>query len=815
MFLKKIELKGFKSFADRTSIDLMHGLTCVVGPNGSGKSNITDAIRWVLGEQKVKTLRGSKMEDVIFNGTHRRAALGVAEVSLHFSNEDFKFPIDFSEIVLARRLYRSGESEYLINDTPCRLKDVRDLFTDTGIGTEGYSLIGQGRIESIISGSSEERRMIFEEAAGIVKYKQKKREAMKKLDNTELNLMRLEDLGMELKARLGPLEKESEKAKSFVALSDALRAIEVAVFLSDHDKLTVKLDKVLADYEIVTSEKSALETVLSDNRHQLTELESELEIMDEEWLTLEEERLSLSNEDKTLDGDLALWDEKLRSGESERSRLQEALDQELGEETALEVELKALKEADASLRNIFETQLKIVGEKQHASEKMSEVLTVHEQKTATLRGEVISMISKIERTESEIRHKNEYKAHLTQRITELSEESDSLRSQLDAVELRLKETGTSLSEIQRKREVLSERDGSTEKEVLLYTAKQKQLEGEKRRKELEQSKVSAEKEALENLEKNFEGYDLSVKRLMQDLKAGPGVKGVMGVLAERIQVDPGYETAIEVALGRNSQNVICENENVAKTLIERLKTKQLGRVTFLPLDMIGRSGGGSFAELTGMSGFVGMADSLVRAEDSIRPALSHLIGRTAIFETYEDAVKAFKKTNGRLRLVTIQGEVFNPNGSITGGSKQNQSSGLLSRKNRIDTLQFKIEQIAKEEQTLVSGEKVILEKLESAKGMRSALLLKFAALDTELTELQFRERTLEEDKKRLKERLIRILNEKDEQAANVDQLQKENESLQGQIVTWRLEAEHAEQEVLGLDQKVGGCKTENDALVQT
>lgn len=810
--MRKIELKGFKSFAERTTIDLVQGLTCVVGPNGSGKSNITDAIRWVLGEQKVKTLRGSKMEDVIFNGTHRRAALGVAEVALHFSNEDRKFPIDFSEIVLARRLYRSGESEYLINDTPCRLKDVRDLFTDTGIGTEGYSLIGQGRIESIISGNSDERRLIFEEAAGIVKYKQKKREAMKKLDNTELNLMRLEDLSMELKSRLVPLEKESEKAKSFVSLSESLRTIEVAVFLSDYDKLTTKLDKVLLDYDQVISEKTNLETTLSDRKEHLTLLEEALAIMDSEWQSLEEERLKLSNEDKTLDGDLALWDEKLRSAESENSRLQEALNQEHGEENALVVELQALTGADTALVRDLKRQLEIVQANQKASDEKSEVLRSHEHKAAVLRSDVIAIIAKIERAESEIRHKNEYKNHLEKRISELESESKSLKSQLEAVEVRLSETKNEIQDKYVKREGLALKEKIAEQEMSHHVQALKILENEKRQKELERNKASAEKEALENLEKNFEGYDLSVKRLMHDLNAHPGIQGVFGVLAERIKVDPGFETALEVALGRNAQNVICENENVAKTLIQRLKAKQLGRVTFLPLDLIGKNNSAP-TEISGMVGFVGMADRLVKADESIRPALNHLIGRTAVFDTYDHAVAAYKKTGARQRLVTLQGEVFNPNGSITGGSKQNQSLGLLSRKNRIDTIQANIEKILAEEQQLDEKERVIHENLNAAKAIRIDLQQRFSSLDNALAELQFHERTLEEDKKRLLDRDGRIRQENEEQLANVSSIIDENEILQRQSIEWRSASVDSEATVILLDQKVIIYRSENDALV--
>lgn len=814
MYLKKIELKGFKSFADRTTIDLMQGLTCVVGPNGSGKSNITDAIRWVLGEQKVKTLRGAKMEDVIFNGTHRRSALGVAEVSLHFSNEDRRFPIDFSEIVLARRLYRSGESEYLINDAPCRLKDVRELFMDTGVGTEGYSLIGQGRIDSIISGSSEDRRMIFEEAAGIVKYKQKKREALKKLDNTELNLMRLEDLSMDLKSRLGPLEQESEKAKTFVSLSEALREIEVAVFLADYDKLTVKLDKVLGEYDRISEEKEAEEQALTANKDRLATLEETLNNMEQQWQSLEDDRLKFNNEDKALDGDLALWDEKLRNAELEYGRLQETLDQEKGEQTALEVEGRALAEAELQVTEKLTSLRGVLNERQTAMEALARTLAELETVESGARSEAIALISKSERAASEIRVKRDYIGHLEERIEALAQEASSAGAQLVAVNQRLRETVALKGQAIKRRDVLMGRVEAQAVERQSRIIQLRSLEEKKGQEENHRHKLMAEREALENLEKNYEGYDLSVKRLMQDLKrdpaSGSAAQGVLGVLAEKIQVSKGYETAIEVALGRGAQNVICDNEKTAKGLIERLKAKQLGRVTFLPLSLVGKSQGNA-SQLEGLKGFVGMADSLVEAPEAIQPAVRHLIGRTAVFEAYDEAVEAFRKTGSKWRLVTKAGEVFSPSGSITGGSRQ-QSGGVLARKGKISLLKDQIKARSESLKTLDQNLASLKAQVEGEDLIRQELAAEVTAVDTEIAAFEFKETALAEDQKRLQDRLVRLDKERDEQTDHVRRIREENAALEKDIEGWKASSSELESVVMVQEGRRSELRTAYEAL---
>ncbi|SCZ76910.1 chromosome segregation protein SMC [Acidaminobacter hydrogenoformans] len=814
MYLKKIELKGFKSFADRTTIDLMQGLTCVVGPNGSGKSNITDAIRWVLGEQKVKTLRGAKMEDVIFNGTHRRSALGVAEVSLHFSNEDRRFPIDFSEIVLARRLYRSGESEYLINDAPCRLKDVRELFMDTGVGTEGYSLIGQGRIDSIISGSSEDRRMIFEEAAGIVKYKQKKREALKKLDNTELNLMRLEDLSMDLKSRLGPLEQESEKAKTFVSLSEALREIEVAVFLADYDKLTVKLDKVIGEYDRISEEKEAEEQALTGNKERLATLEETLNSMEQHWQSLEDDRLKFNNEDKALDGDLALWDEKLRNAELEYGRLQETLDQEKGEQTALEVEGRALAEAELQVTEKLASLRAVLNERQAAMEALARTLTELETVESGARSEAIALISKSERAASEIRVKRDYIGHLEERIESLTQEASSAGAQLGAVSQRLRETAGLKEQALKRRNALM---GKVEVQAAERQSRIDQLrclEEKKGHEENHRHKLMAEREALENLEKNYEGYDLSVKRLMQDLKRDPAsssaAQGVLGVLAEKIQVSKGYETAIEVALGRGAQNVICDNEKTAKGLIERLKAKQLGRVTFLPLSLVGKSQGNA-SQLEGLQGFVGMADSLVEAPEAIQPAVRHLIGRTAVFEAYDEAVEAFRRTGGKWRLVTKAGEVFSPSGSITGGSRQ-QSGGVLARKGKISLLKEQIKARSESLKTLDQDLASLKAQVEGEDLVRQELAAEVTAVDTEIAAFEFKETALTEDQKRLQDRIERLDKERDEQSDHVLRIREENAALEKDIEGWKASSSELESVVMAQEARRIELRTAYEVL---
>lgn len=716
MQLKKVEIQGFKSFADKTEIEIKNGITAIVGPNGSGKSNISDAIRWVLGEQSVKNLRGSKMEDIIFAGTSKRKALGYSEVTITFDNKNGEIPIDYNEVAVTRRMFRSGESEYYINKNSCRLKDIRELFMDTGVGKDGYSIIGQGRIEEILSNRPEDRRSIFEEAAGIVKYKSKKEEAERKLEKTEANIIRIKDLVFELSNQLEVLETQSYKANCFTQLYNRLKELEINLFIKDIRKINIQREEI-------DKENHILEEELSKKINERQKIEDKFNILKETIEDLEakieecrSKNLEVINELDKNQNQLAIIEEKNRFNNKDLDRL-------IGEKANLNIRLKDIE--------IINTEL--INEIEKTQKEYNNLLIEYNEKTLELEKELVVLQEKEKYIESE---KNN--------IIKIYNNSSDKRSELNSIisfneniEKRISQLNKEINnmEIEKKvnidkhNELTNMEDGFKEK---LLDLKNK-LEGTKKL-ELDsinslesitkkininnmeiQSKTSSLK-LLRNMEDDYEGYYKGVKSLLKAAKNETRLqKGLMGVVAELINVEEKFERAIDISLGSNAQNIVTETEEDAKKIIEYLKHNRLGRVTFLPLNII--KGNTLDINPQDRNNFKihGLGSELVTFDKKYENIFKFLLGRTIIIENIDYGIKLANKYSHSYRIVTLEGEVLNPGGSMTGGSHGGSSISIISRKSRIQKLIEEVNELKKVQEDLEKERNIFLDKQKNTK----------------------------------------------------------------------------------------------------
>ncbi len=695
MYLKRLEMRGFKSFADKTKIDFDNGVTCIVGPNGSGKSNITDAMRWVLGEQKAKTLRGSKMEDIIFNGTNFRKKLGMAEVSLVFDNSERFFPLDFNEVKVCRRVYRSGESEYVLNDTNCRLKDVRDLFMDTGIGTDGYSIIGQGRIESVLSNNKEERRLLFEEAAGIVKYKTRKRDTERKLDNTEQNLVRIEDIFNELSSRVEPLRIESEKAKRHIELSEQLSELELNLFINDIESVD---KKILKEEEKISDISKDLEVKNKSKNQLFGEKNRFSEKIENDNIQLQAIRNSFfedKNEIANIDGEVNVLKAKIDSNESNLKRINDELTENNIKFEEIESNLKiSSAKKDEIEENLVKTK-SLIQSKNTEFENVSKKLYDSESANEKSRESIVNKFNGIERNKSEINSYSTIYANHLARKEELQKEIDetehlikdelSKSSDNDNQLSGLKKTeGDLLKEEQGLRSSLKETEETLKRDNIIIGDLRKKL-----------TEYSTESTLLKRMEKEHAGFDHSVKKALQYADERPEIKeGINGVVASLMNIPKQYEVALEVSLGKSIQNIVAETPEDAKAIIRELKNKKAGRVTFIPLSSIQSKGDQNhiLESLKEIDGFIGKANHLFEYSDKYNTLFDFLVGRTIIVKDVDAATKALKIKNLKYRIVTLEGDVFISGGTITGGSYKSRSAGILGRKRKIVELDKKIDE---------------------------------------------------------------------------------------------------------------------------
>ena len=716
MRLKKLEIHGFKSFADRTAITFEHGITGIVGPNGCGKSNIADAVRWVLGEQSAKTLRGAKMEDVIFGGTEKRRRLSYCEVTLTFDNEDGALPIAFSEVGVTRRVYRSGESEYSINKAQCRLRDVVELFRDTGIGKEGYSLIGQGRIDEILSVKSEDRRQIFEEAAGIVKYKARKNEAQRRMENTRQNLTRVEDILNELELRVEPLKKQSETAREYLQLRDELKGLELNVFLMRTERYTARIEELTA---MIAGLKEALDAGEKEKlqlMHERDEGQDALVVMETESAEAREVVQRLIREVEAREGAVGILRERIATGERDRARLIGQLEAAQQGGGGIESQLAKLQE------EIDDSRLTLAQLKKDQSELEADLagreatLLEREEKSERIKAEVINAMNRLSDVRSEQARLNAMQEALQSRLKSMQDDETLTGTQSEDLEQSVQ---TAQDRLEEERAIKKELDELAEQAVIrVRELGERSEEINERLATLtaNHQDTASRLKVLEEMQRDYEGYQFSVKNVLLQARRNGG-SGVHGVVASLIRVPKELEKAVDVALGGALQNIVVDREEDAGRMIDYLKTNRMGRATFLPLSAVrGRTLDVQEKKLLSMPGCLGVASELVSCENKYKGVLEHLLGRTIIAKDLDSGIKIMRAGRHAFRLVTLEGDVMNPGGSMTGGSVQSRMTSLLSRERELSEHRVKLQEIkvgllgAQEEMAAIEAERSELKR---------------------------------------------------------------------------------------------------------
>lgn len=763
MYLKSIEVQGFKSFANKINFEFHNGITGIVGPNGSGKSNVADAVRWVLGEQRVKQLRGGSMQDVIFSGTEARKPLGYAYVAITLDNSDHQLAIDFDEVTVARKLYRSGESEYLMNGSPCRLKDVNELFYDTGIGKEGYSIIGQGQIDKILSGKPEERRELFDEAAGIVKFKKRKALSQKKLDEEKQNLVRVNDILSELERQIGPLERQSEKAKEYLKHKEDLKKYDVNYFLLENERVTTALSDVDGKLDIASADLLNHQEQFATIKDKYDEIQNTIQELEKE---IEETRGTLSNTSTTrtkLEGQINVLKEQINSAKNNVSHFNSRLEALNADITAKESEQKGIVESKASVDEILKGLEEV---KNEIADRLGEARAVIE-----------SIGNEIEDD------KNAIIAAINDRSTIKSEKSR-YETMLENVSIRRAQLNSRLLQAKTDEEKQQEIISKLEKDFADITSSIEELSNEQKKKESRLEEIRAELtdmdtalretqvayhsdktklEQISNLAERYEGYGNSIKRVMEKKD---DEKGIIGVIADIIKVEQKYETAIETALGGNINNIVTDDENTAKKMINYLKENKFGRATFLPLTSITNPQEFKQPESLNEKGVVGMACDIVETKDEYRNVAKAMLGRIVVVDNVDNALKIAKKYDYGIRMVTIDGELLAPGGTISGGAFKNNSN-LLGRRREMDELQEKVKQSLKKIEDTTKA-------IDDIKAERNEIRFEIEKMKLSQQDLFLKQNTARLNVIKAQERI-------DEASGDVDSLKREEEELNTQV----------------------------------
>ena len=683
MYLKSLELQGFKSFPDKTLIRFGDDITAIVGPNGSGKSNISDAILWVMGEQSSKTLRGAKMEDVIFGGTQKRGAVGFAEATLTLDNSDRALAYDADEVMVTRRYYRSGDGEYYINRQSARLKDINELFMDTGLGREGYSNIGQGRIDEILSIKSNDRREIFEEAAGISKYRHRKEETERKLAQTEDNLMRIGDKVSELELQLEPLKVQSEKARKYLELKDELRGVEVAVWLDTLDKLSAAAKKAEEDYASASFVLQQAHDDLDRLYAQAEELGQTLREKDGELETVRVKANMLESTHQQLEGQMAVLRGNVENNNANVLRIQEELkgqeDRSGGISSQIQQTQARIQEADA----LIAQKTAQLGELEQRLAAMTASAQGMTKRFLELRGQESTLAADIAGREADVRGLEDSISQSAQRLEQLNTDLASGASRRCGAQTELQKAQKQLREAQ---EQVTAANNTISGYTLRQSSRAKRMEDaaqKLRQLTSDLDSVTAKARVFRAMERDFENYQKSVRMVMQEAERGR-LHGVHGPVSRLIRTEDGYTVAIEIALGAAMQQIVVGSESDGKAAISFLKRTGGGRATFLPLTGIQ----GRILQESGLEscrGFVGVASELVHCEKTYRAIVDNLLGRTVIVQDMDAAIAMSQKYRSRFKIVTLDGQVMNPGGSMTGGSV-NKEAGILSRANELEKL---------------------------------------------------------------------------------------------------------------------------------
>lgn len=763
MYLKSIEVHGFKSFANKITFKFHNGITGIVGPNGSGKSNVADAVRWVLGEQRIKQLRGASMQDVIFSGTEMRKPLGYAYVAITLDNSDHQLAIDYDEVTVSRRLYRSGESEYMLNGTACRLKDVNELFYDTGIGKEGYSIIGQGQIDKILSGKPEERRELFDEAAGIVKFKRRKYAAQKKLEDEKQNLVRVNDILAELEKQTGPLEKQAEKARVYLRKKEELKTLDVNVFLLENVRVRQQLVDVEGKLNIATGDLQETTDRYESIKEEYERIQGRIEQLDQE---IEAARATLTDTGvmrSKLEGEINVLKEQIHSAEGNEEHLQNRIrsiseqlserdkerDTILADKKEIDDKLSALEEERTQARELLEKTQREIEELNNNIESGKNTIIDALNSRATIK-------SKLGRFDTMFEQVSIRKAELNSRLLRAKSDEAEQTETIKKLEEEFEAITISIKELTEQQELMDERLAGVREEL---AGKDQKLRDTQILYHQQKSKL----EALSNLTERYEGYGGSVKAVMEHKDSE---KGIIGVVADIIKVDAKYETAIETALGGNIQNIVTEDEETAKRMIGFLKKAKAGRATFLPLTSITHPQEFKNPEALKEKGVVGMADALVKIDKKYQNVAKAMLGRIMVVDHVDNAVKIARKFDYGIRMVTLEGELLVPGGAISGGAFKNNSN-LLGRRREMEELEKKVKQY------LTDIDKILNDIEETKKGRNRMRL--------ELEEIkgQIQRKFIEQNTARMN--VMQAEEKKNETAEGFDELKIEEKDIETQI----------------------------------
>ena len=748
VFLKRLDVVGFKSFAERIGVEFVPGVTAVVGPNGSGKSNITDAIRWVLGEQSAKSLRGAKMEDIIFAGSDTRKALNFAEVTLTLDNEDQSLPIDYSEVSVTRRVYRSGESEFLINKQNCRLKDIVDLFMDSGLGREAFSIISQGKVEEILNSKPEDRRTIFEEAAGVLKYKNRKKKAEAKLLETQENLNRVADILYELEGQVEPLKIQASMARDYLEKKEELEKIEVALTAFEIEELHGRWGKLAKDLEVHKEDELKMSATIQKKEAEIEKLRDELTALDESISSLQNVLLHASEELEKLEGRKEVLKERKKNAAQNKDQLKKNITELSSRIADLEETRKTQEKAVALLSEEAEELQRGLEERQQQLMLYNEDI---EGKIESLKSDYIEMLNQ------QASAKNE-QTYIGQQLTQQSARSTRVHGENDRF-LQLR------TELNQKKAVVEEQlenlNNALETEVQQFLQTQRKLEAlrnnvEKQEKTLYQAyqyvqQAKSKKEMLEDMEEEYTGFFQGVKEVLK--ARGTKLEGIEGAVAELIKVPKPYELAMETALGGAMQHIVVANEENGRAAIQYLKKHSFGRATFLPLSVIkGKSIGAHLLQaIEGHPSFVGTAVSLIEFDDKYKDIIHNLLGNMVIAKDLKGANELARILQYRSRIVTLDGDVVNPGGSMSGGAAKKNASSLLSRKGELEELKEKLIEMEEKTRQLESRFKSMklelqsgAENLEVLRKSGEELRLKEQSLKGELREIEVEERNINE-----------------------------------------------------------------------
>ncbi|MBR1860976.1 MAG: chromosome segregation protein SMC [Lachnospiraceae bacterium] len=764
MFLKSIEVQGFKSFANKIVFQFHNGITGIVGPNGSGKSNVADAVRWVLGEQSVKQLRGGTMTDVIFSGTETRKPLSYAYVAITLDNSDHALPTDYEEVTIARRLYRSGESEYLLNGTACRLKDVNELFYDTGIGKEGYSIIGQGQIDKILSGKPEERRELFDEAAGIVKYKRRKSAALKKLENEQNNLVRVNDILTELERQVGPLERQSEKAKQYLSLKENLKTLDVNTFLLEHDRLKNNLSDTEEKLEFANNDLAEVRKQFDGVREEYDRMAGEISELDRE---IEKARNELSSTDlnrSRLEGEINLLKEKIRSaGDSDAYYIERknAINAEIGERKAERDKiLNDNRDSDEQAKEIEKTAKELADALSEVQGQIEDLNKRVEDGKNIIINELNSrstIKAKMSRFDSMSEQIGVRKAELNSRLLRVKSDEEERKDTIKALEDEFEAATKNIK-------AANEKSVSVENEIESLRAEINKKDDALRQNQNLYHQEKTKLQTLLDIAERYEGYGGSVKKVMEQKDS---IKGIVGVVADIIKVDKRYETAIETALGGNIQNIVTKDEETAKKLIAFLKEGRLGRATFLPLDAVKNPQKIKAVEVLDEKGVLGLAHTLVETEPEYADIAESLLGRFVVVDTVDNATKIARKYHYTIRMVTLEGELLTPGGAISGGAFKNNTN-FLGKRREIADLEKSVKKLEKD---IEDGDR----EVNSLRDKRTEKRTELEHIKLEIQELTIKQNTARINLSSARERM-------EEESESLLSLSREQQTIDSQLV---------------------------------